>query len=107
MLPQPGYYWPPASVVDDNDSIDALKRVFAHFGYEEFDNAHAEVGFEKIALYASEAGEWLHAALQDPTGEWKSKLGSGYDIRHKTPHCLEGPLYGVVVCIMRRPRLTS
>ena len=32
MLPQPGYYWPPRSLEDDTDSIDALKRTFVHMG---------------------------------------------------------------------------
>jgi hypothetical protein len=35
MLPEPGYYWPPGALGDDNNDIDALKRAFAEIGYED------------------------------------------------------------------------
>jgi hypothetical protein len=102
MLPEPGYYWPLAALRENNDDIDALKRVFTIIGYEECDNGELEPGYQKVALYALHKDDWLHAAIQAPNGEWSSKLGSGYDIRHKTPHCIEGSLYGNVVSFMKR-----
>jgi hypothetical protein len=102
MLPTPGYYWPPRAIEDDNDSIDALKRAFAQIGYEECTNPDMEPGYRKVALYAIDADDWLHAAIQEPNGEWSSKLGNGYDIRHKTPYCVEGPTYGTVMAFMRK-----
>lgn len=102
MLPAPGYYWPPGAIEEENDHIDALKRAFAQIGFVECTHGHLEAGYQKVALYAIEEGDWLHAAIQEPNGEWSSKLGSGYDIRHKTPHCVEGPTYGTVMGFMRR-----
>lgn len=105
MLPEPGYYWPSAALRDDdNDDIEALKRAFAQIGYEDCANGDLEVGWQKVALYALEEDDWLHAAVQEQNGEWSSKLGAGYDIRHKTPHCLEGPVYGKVICFMKKRR---
>ncbi|MBI3821801.1 MAG: hypothetical protein HY289_03870 [Planctomycetes bacterium] len=102
MLPAPGYYWPPGALEDDNDDVDALKRAFAEIGFEECATGELEAGIQKVALYAMVPDDWLHAAVQEPSGEWSSKLGNGYDIRHKTPHCMEGPLYGTVMCFMKR-----
>ena len=102
MLPAPGYYWPPRALEDDNDSIDALKRAFAQLGYEGCATGDLEAGCQKVALYALTKDDWLHAAIQEPNGEWSSKLGTGYDIRHKTPQCVEGPLYGTVMCFMKK-----
>lgn len=104
MLPQPGYYWPPTAISDDNESVDALKRAFDTLGFRECDSGDLEAGYQKIALYAIEPDDWLHAAIQELTGEWSSKLGNSYDVRHKTPQCVEGPLYGRVMCFMRRRR---
>jgi hypothetical protein len=100
-LPDPGYYWPPEALRNDNDDIDALKRAFAAIGFEECDNGALEAGYRKIALYALN-NEWQHAAIQDQHGEWSSKLGASFDIRHKTFQSLEDSIYGSVVCFMRR-----
>jgi hypothetical protein len=47
-----------------------------------------------------------HAARQyvdgEFKGEWPSKLGDGYDIRHTTLKGVEGPAYGTVAQIMKR-----
>lgn len=102
-MPEPGYYWPQAALQDDdNDDIEALMRAFAAIGYEECATGELEAGYQKVALYAIKNDDWLHAALQDRNGEWSSKLGTGYDIRHKSPHCVEGPFYGKVVCYMKK-----
>jgi hypothetical protein len=102
-FPDPGYYWPSAALGEDNDSIDALKRLFATIGFEDCVDADPEAGYCKVALYALTKDDWLHASIQDVNGQWYSKLGVSYDIRHKTPQCLEGPTYGSVVCFMRKP----
>jgi hypothetical protein len=102
MLPDPGYYWPPGAFQNDNDDLDALKRAFAAIGYMECENGDLEAGYQKVALYAHKQDDWLHAAIQEPNGEWSSKLGASYDIRHQSPQCLEGLVYGKVMCFMKR-----
>jgi hypothetical protein len=66
-------------------------------------NGDLEAGHRKVALYALSQDDWLHAAIQEENGEWSSKLGASYDIRHKSPQCVEGALYGKVVCFMKQP----
>ena len=51
MLPQPGYFWPPRALENDNDSIDALMHAFAEIGYEVCENGGLEIGWT-ISLYA-------------------------------------------------------
>lgn len=102
MLPNPGYYWPATALRDENDDIDSLKRAFEAIGFEECDNAALESGYQKVAFYALKTDDWLHAAVQESNGEWSSKLGSSYDIRHKTPQCVTGPAFGDVVGYMKR-----
>jgi hypothetical protein len=103
MLPEDGYHWPSAALRDnDNDDLEALKRCFAEVGYEECDNGNLESGYRKIALYAIKKSNWKHAAIQDENGKWKSKLGLGYDICHDTPECVNSPIYGTVMCYMRK-----
>jgi hypothetical protein len=104
-LLQPGYYWPPAALRDDgNNDLTALKRMFEVIGYSECDNGNLEPGFQKVALYAVTEDSWQHAAIQDESGAWLSKLGDEYDVRHKSPHCFEGSIYGQVMCFMKRKR---
>jgi N-acetyl-anhydromuramyl-L-alanine amidase AmpD len=50
MLPEPGYYWPPHALEDENDSIDALKRAFSELGYKDCENGDLEAGFQKVAI---------------------------------------------------------
>ena len=69
MLPTPGYYWPPSAIQDNNDDIDALKRAFAQLGYKECATGDLEAGFQKVALFAIDVDDWLHAAIQESTGE--------------------------------------
>jgi hypothetical protein len=103
LIPQPGFYWPPGAHRDDDvGSIEALKRCYAEIGYEECGDGSFEPGYTKVALYAKKANDYQHAAVLDGTGTWSSKLGDGYDIRHKTAQCLSGPFYGAVMCYMRR-----
>jgi hypothetical protein len=60
-----------------------------------------EVGFEKIALYATPDGEPTHAARQLLNGKWTSKLGRWQDIEHELDG-LVGELYGTVRRILKR-----
>ena len=83
-------------------------KMFESRGFLPCDTGQHEPGFDKIALYGRD-GEFLHVALQLPTGRWTSKLGSLEDIEHDTLAALEGNVYGMVTCFMKResqmPRL--
>lgn len=63
-----------------------------------------EHGFEKVALYMDESGEWTHAARQRQDGWWESKLGEWDDIIHRIPESLTGPepAYGTIQLVMAR-----
>ena len=93
-------YWPPWATLDDG--IDSLQEAFAGIGYELCDESHFEEGFLKVALYADE-GKFQHAAAQMPNGRWRSKMGQGPVIEHRSPESLDGGIYGGVHCFMRRP----
>jgi len=101
-IPKPGYYWPEGAFREnENDDIDALKRCFSELGFKACENGEMEVGYKKVALFAINKNEWTHAAVQDENGNWSSKLGDGYDIRHNAPECVAGPNYGTVACFMK------
>lgn len=102
QVPRPGFHWPKVALHEGgNDDIAALKRCFAAIGYEECEGGEWEAGHRKVALYGFTVDDWQHAAVQQNSGEWKSKLGDGYDIEHKTPECVCGPRYGNVLCFMK------
>lgn len=100
-MPLPGYYWPPTAPRDY--SPESLRLAFEHVGYEVCIGGHHEAGFDKIALYVDATGEWSHAAKQQSTGDWGSKVGKAEDIRHKSEHCFGGSIYGEVIYYMKRP----
>ena len=58
--------------------------------------------YRKIALYEDD-GEYQHASIQMPNGAWRSKMGDGPVIEHRSPESLSGGPYGEVYCFMRRP----
>ena len=95
------YYWPEHA--SRSSSIASLIEVFAGLGYEMCGDAEDDPRFRKVALYADRRGDWTHAAVQLPDGEWGSKLGLYEDISHHTPESLDPYLYGEVHCFMRRP----
>jgi hypothetical protein len=99
-LPLVGYYWPPGAKI--GEQIDALITVFQILGYESCADGLPEEGFEKLALYGDESGEWTHAAKQTADGRWTSKLGDAEDITHSTPQGVEGVLYGQVRHYLKR-----
>jgi hypothetical protein len=96
-----GAYWPRR--IPREYSLAALQAAFATIGYRLCASGDLEVGVEKIAIYANEAGTYEHAARQLEDGFWTSKIGRNEDIRHGLLQ-LEGKEYGKVVAFMSRPR---
>ena len=60
-----------------------------------------EDGFEKIAIYEAN-GLVTHTARLLADGRWTSKVGKREDISHDRD-ALDGPKYGHIALIMRRP----
>lgn len=102
--PQVQYYWPPG--VPRANSIDAYVQAFGTVGFVECDDNERfaptyEADHVRIALYAS-SGVPKHAARQISARLWTSKLGRNVDIEH-TIRGLEGPTYGTVRKILKKP----
>ncbi len=93
-------FWPAA--VPQVDSFEAYVQVFTSLGYLTGATESLEEGFEKVALFKDEAGDFTHAARQLPSGKWTSKLGEFEDIEHELRD-LEGDEYGTVALILKRP----
>ena len=98
--PSLGYYWP--AKAEQSMEVSALVEAYEAIGYGRCVNGKLQRGYEKIAIYASAAGEWTHAARQLRSGRWTSKLGAEADIEHTMPDDLQGVEYGTVYCYMRR-----
>ena len=96
------HFWP--ATVPREESLAAFQTLFAALGYIVCANAEYKVGFDRIAIYATE-GVPTHAARQLPSGRWTSKLGLREDIEHDLQD-LEGDAYGRIALIMRRTRAT-
>lgn len=96
------YYWPPSA--PRALTLDAFVNAYREIGYELCQSDNLEVGFEKIAIYASEASVPTHVARQLLDGKWTSKLGDFEDITHNTLNALNGPLYGEARLFMKRKR---
>lgn len=99
----PDDYWPPG--VPLQITLAAFVQAYGTLGYVPCADGALEIGFEKIAIYATgRPGQWVpqHAARQLPNGCWTSKLGSYEDIEHMTATCVECPIYGKVVVLMKR-----
>ena len=79
----------------------ASLKYSAGLGFQQCRNSSLESGFEKVALY-EEQGLWTHAALQTPTGRWRSKLGQGPLIEHLSPESLSDGIYGIPTVYMRK-----
>ena len=94
------YHWPAIeeTTADDIDNFDVLFLDKLH-GEEVVDQTY-EPGFVKLALFTDTTeGEIYatHLSRQLPSGEWGSKLGSGYLVRHGTNiHDLDYGHYGNV-----------
>lgn len=99
---QPGVYWP-AETARGDFGIAALKHLFTALGFADCASSdQLEPGFEKVALYGSDAF-YTHAARQLPSGVWTSKLGRDVDIEHLAPEDVAGGVYGQVIGFMKRP----
>lgn len=77
--------------------------VFQRQGFVVCDDANVEEGFEKIAIYADASGDFGHAARQQPSGRWVSKLGELEDIEHASLDAVASATYGRPVAFMKRP----
>lgn len=99
--PAEGYVWPEGAPREYTRG--ALIAAYRAIGFELCEGAQLEAGYEKVALYA-DGDEWTHAARQLDDGRWTSKLGRNSDIEHNSPEGLSSPLYGEVMCFMRRQK---
>ena len=97
---QPGVYWPLPS---DGHGPEVLELAFRSLGFEPCSDAQLELGFEKVALYAS-GSFYTHAARQLGSGTWTSKLGKLEDIEHDTPDAVAGGTYGEIFRFLKRPQ---
>ena len=100
-------YWP--SYATRSERIESLQEVFNGLGFQECKDDSVEPGYQKIALYEDQ-GAWEHASVQMPNGAWRSKMGKGPVIEHRSPGSLSGGPYGNATVYMRRaanPTLTE
>lgn len=95
------YYWP-VNVVRD-ETMKAFIAAYATLGYQPCSSFLQEQGYDKIAIYADDAGTPTHAARLLPTDQWTSKLGELEDIAHSTLEGLGGNVYGTPKQALRRP----
>lgn len=99
-----GYFWP--IKVSEPENLDLFLELFDKFGFEPTDNAKAEQGWEKIAIYSIE-GEFTHVAKQLQSGNWSSKLGEYSDIEHELKGLMghNAESYGEVTLYLKRKRV--
>ncbi len=98
--------WPENSL--GQTSIQAFVEAFECLGFERCDNADAEDGVLKVALYCyPNTDECTHASRQLKNGLWTSKLGESNDIQHSSPYTIQGRYYGNVACVLRRRSISG
>ena len=95
----PRRYWPPYAT--RSPSIESLQEVFAGLGFGECDDGSLVAGYQKVALYEDD-GEYQHASIQMPNGAWRSKMGPGPVIEHRSPESLSRGIYGNATTFMRK-----
>ena len=87
---------------------DTLRELFRREGFVGCEDGRLDPVMVKIALYQMRDDEggyiWTHVARQLKTGLWTSKLGSSYEVTHRSIGDLEGELYGAVYAYMAKPR---
>jgi hypothetical protein len=98
-IDHPMYSWP---VEPRIESLEGFIQAFSALGYEICDSSAPEVGYEKVAIYATTDPTPTHMARQLADGRWTSKCGVMEDIIHPL-EALEGQTYGHVVQLLRRP----
>ena len=94
------YYWPANAPFEETTA--AFVAAFATIGYEECASEDMESGYEKVVLYAGASGAPTHMARQLVGGEWTSKLGQWFDIRHQSPDVVSGGEYGSICKVLKR-----
>lgn len=98
------YYWP--LKIRHQNTLESWVELFMADGYEPIASREHEPGFEKVAIFVS-LDDMLPSHVAKSDGYfWKSKLGKGQDIRHKSLDILEGDQqdeYGIVECVLGRP----
>ena len=71
----PAHYWPPGAT--RGWDVDALTSAFSQLGYSVCSDGGPEAGYEKMAIYADDSGEWQHACARWPTvsgpAKWERK----------------------------------
>lgn len=87
-------YWPPDVLREE--TVAAFVAALGTLGYVPCEDESFEIGFEKVAMYATTDDRPTHATRQLPGGSWSSKLGTREDIEHAL-RALEGDIYGRVV----------
>jgi hypothetical protein len=95
-------FWPQG--VPLSETLAAFEAAYRTLGYRQCATADFELAFEKIGIFADNAGTPKHSARQLESGKWTSKLGFDVDIEHATPDALNGPDYGRPVLFMCRLR---
>lgn len=101
--PAPDSYWPPGAPAEE--TLHAFRAAFETLGFEVTASHEPEEGLTKVALLADN-GAPTHAARQLANGRWTSKCGQNIDLEHAL-FDVEGPLYGTVALILRRPSTTA
>jgi hypothetical protein len=106
--PNYDYHWPQRPIPPGALALReaTLTSLFAYLGYEVCADGAYEAHYDKVVLY-SKVGlngqkQITHAAKQLDANWWSSKLGKGYDIRHRRPEDVNSPGYGSPYMYMRR-----
>jgi hypothetical protein len=111
MWPHQDYWWFPGLPlfpIDTETPTDYFIQGFSVIGYRPCTSRQFEFGYQKVAIYANDAGV-THMARQHFWGRgWLSKLGVHEDIFHRKLEDVEGDMspfkwqYGVVSQILKR-----
>ena len=99
-------WWPleRESVEPDDLSLAMFERAYEAIGFVACEAESVEPDVDRIALFATDDCDVVHAARQNDDGTWTSKLGAWEDITHADLRAFEGDEYGRVARVMRRPR---
>ncbi len=116
MWPHQDYWWFPGLPlfpVAEEAPVEYFVMGFAILGYKPCASREFEFGYQKLAIYANDAGA-THMARQCFFGRgWLSKLGVHEDICHQRLEDVEGDMsplkleYGHVAQILKRSWLTA
>jgi hypothetical protein len=111
MWPHQDYWWFPGlplAPVDTETPVEYFVMGFSTIGYRPCTSRKFEFGYQKVAIFANDAGV-THMARQRLFGSgWLSKLGVNEDIYHRELDDVEGDMsplkwqYGRVAQVMKR-----